>query len=96
MLQRLKGQLYLRAGLPGESQDGKEPSTARWCERSAFGPFIHPKAISGTPTMRGAWASSAGPAPPLQPLAETLAMRPERKVAPMNSPWQEAPTSWAW
>lgn len=37
--------------------------------------------------MRGARASSAG----LQPLAGTLAMSPERKVAPMNSPLAGSP-----
>lgn len=72
---RTKGQLYLQAGLSGESQSGEQPNPARWCDRSAFCPFIHQTAISGTPTMRGARASSAG----LQPLAGTLAMSPERE-----------------
>lgn len=75
-LQGIKGQLYFRVGLPGESQGGEEPNPARWCDRSAFGPFIHSTAVSGTPTMHGARASSAGPAPALQPLAGTLATRP--------------------
>lgn len=35
--------------------------------------------------MRGAQASPVGLAPPLQPLAGTLATRPKRKVASMNS-----------
>lgn len=80
--QRLEGQLCLRVGLPGESQGGKEPNPARWCDRSDFTPFIHWTAISGTPTMRGARASPVGLAPPL---AGTLATPPKRKVASMNS-----------
>ena len=89
--QGIKGQLYFRVGLSGESQGGAEPNPARWCDRSAFGPFIHSTAVSGTPTMCGARASSAGLAPPLQPLAGTLATRPAGKVAPMNSPLAGSP-----